>query len=185
MTKVENEWVWLAVSRYIRAHLYILDSSCEPSELQEFQKHYRVGQAVEGCVISAHKEKRLLRIKSCLSSPVDHDSFVKDIQESDTSDESGAEHFLQGDIIGGRVKKILPGIGGLLVQIGPHRYGRVHYTELVDTWEPHPLSGYEEGQFVKCKVIEISRSSDGLIHVDLSLRASLVQTHSTAMTGTT
>jgi len=183
VTKVENEWVWLTVSQNIRAHLYILDSSCEPSELQEFQKSYSIGQPVEGRIISVHKEKRLLRLKSCLSSLVDHDSLSEGIQENNVSDANVAEHIMQGDIIGGRIKKILPGVGGLLVQIGPHRYGRVHYTELMDTWVSHPLSGYEEGQFVKCKVLEISRSSDGLLHVDLSLRSSLLSIQSTVPSG--
>jgi rRNA biogenesis protein RRP5 len=34
--KVDNEWVWLTVSRNVMAHLFILDSSAEPSELKEF-----------------------------------------------------------------------------------------------------------------------------------------------------
>lgn len=179
VTKVENEWVWLTVSRNMSAHLYILDSSCEPSDLQEFQKRYSIGQPVEGRIISVHKEKRLLRLTSNLFA--NPDTLSNGILESNFSDANAAVHIMQGAIIGGRIKKILPGVGGLLVQIEPHRHGRVHYTELVDDWVPDPLSGYKEGQFVKCKVLEISRPSDGLLHVDLSLRASLVGAPSTTL----
>ncbi|KAF3620072.1 hypothetical protein FXO37_33419 [Capsicum annuum] len=34
-----------------------------------------------------------------------------------------------------------------------------------------PLSGYHEGQFVKCKVLEIAYSGKGTVHIDLSLRS--------------
>ncbi|ONK74792.1 uncharacterized protein A4U43_C03F10190 [Asparagus officinalis] len=179
VSKVDNEWVWLTVSRNVRAHIYILDSSSEPSELQEFGKLYTVGRAVEGRIIGMHKEKRLLRLCPSISSLADRGSSAKEIEESNVSDATGLEHIMQGDLIGGRIKKVLPGVGGLLVQIGPHRHGRVHYTELLDTWASNPLSRYEEGQFVKCKVLEISRSSDGLLHVDLSLRTSLMGINST------
>ncbi|CAD6220662.1 unnamed protein product [Miscanthus lutarioriparius] len=56
--------------------------------------------------------------------------------------------------------------------IGPHLHGRVHYTEIVDSWVAEPLSGFHEGQFVKCKVLSVSRSSEGSLRVDLSLRSS-------------
>ncbi|PQQ21311.1 rRNA biogenesis protein RRP5 isoform X1 [Prunus yedoensis var. nudiflora] len=41
--KVDGEWVWLTISRNVRAQLFILDSACEPSELQEFQKRFHLG----------------------------------------------------------------------------------------------------------------------------------------------
>ncbi|KAG1347685.1 putative rRNA biogenesis protein RRP5 [Cocos nucifera] len=178
VVKVDGEWVWLTMSRSVMAHIFVLDSSCEPGELQEFQQRYSVGQAVKGKVISINKEKKLLRLASCPSSfvsgsSVDHEIVEVDIQENKVSNVTCAEHILQGDIVGGKVKRILPGVSGLFVQIGPHLFGKVHYTELVDTWVPQPLSGYHEGQFVKCKILEITRSSEGTLHVDLSLRSSL------------
>lgn len=190
--KVDGEWVWLTVSRYVMAHIFVLDSSCEPGELQEFQHRYSVGQVVKGKIISINREKKLLRLASCPSSAVfessvvascpssfvsessvDHEIVKVDIQENKVSNVNRAEHILQGDIVGGEVKRILPGVSGLLVQIGPHLFGKAHYTELVDEWVPQPLSGYHEGQFVKCKILEITRSLGGTLHVDLSLRSSL------------
>ncbi|KAG1347586.1 Ribosomal protein S1-like1 [Cocos nucifera] len=155
VVKVDGEWVWLTMSRSVMAHIFVLDSSCEPGELQEFQQWYSVGQAVKGKVISINKEKKLLRLASCPSSfvsgsSVDHEIVKVDIQENKVSNVNCAEHIFQGDIVGGKVKRILPGVSGLLVQIGPHLFGKVHYTELVDAWVPQPLSGYHEGQFVKC-----------------------------------
>ncbi|GJZ54211.1 rRNA biogenesis protein RRP5 [Tanacetum coccineum] len=74
-----------------------------------------------------------------------------------------------------RISRVLPGVGGLIVQLDPHLSGKVHYTELVDSWISNPLYGYHEGQFVKCKVLGVSRSGTGTIHVDLSLHSSLVE----------
>ncbi|KAI3767275.1 hypothetical protein L2E82_17367 [Cichorium intybus] len=51
--------------------------------------------------------------------------------------------------------------------------GKVHFTEIQDSWVPNPLSNYHEGQFVKCKVLDISHSGTGTVHVDLSLRSNV------------
>lgn len=160
------------------ARLFILDSSCEPTELNDLQKRYSVGQAVEARILSVDKAKKLLRLTLRQSlfayNQVFNHQSCEDGEENKLSDVNGTECIFQGDIVGGRIKKVMPAVGGLLVQIGQHLHGKVHYTELADMWILHPLSGYQEGQFVKCKVLEISRSSGGPVHVDLSLRASLL-----------
>ncbi|XP_059646446.1 rRNA biogenesis protein RRP5 [Cornus florida] len=175
--KVDKEWVWLTVSRNVKAQLYLLDSACEPTELQELQKRFNVGKAISGYILSTNKKKKLLRLvlHPLSVSPdgtVDDESFKMD-DLSCPSNENVTSHIHKGDILGGRISKILPGVGGLLVQIDPHLYGKVHFMELTDVWMSDPLSGYHEGQFVKCKVLEISRSVKGTVHIDLSLRSSL------------
>lgn len=168
--KVDSEWAWLRVSRHVNAQLHILDSSSDPAELQEFQKLFYVGKTVSGHVLNINKEKKLLRL-------VRHPLHTKDNKKDESSDVvfdyNGTSHIQEGDIVGARISRILPGVGGMLVQIGPHTYGRAHFTELKDAWVPDPLSGYHEGQFVKCKVLEISKSVNGNAHIDLSLRFSL------------
>ncbi|KAM3406782.1 hypothetical protein ACQJBY_000696 [Aegilops geniculata] len=164
VVKVDAEWVWLTVSRKVMAHLFILDSSVEPSELKEFQQRYSVGQAVKGRIIGVNREKRLLRLKA-----FDNQCMLENIDDTQKTISSIAEHTKEGDVIGGRIQRILPGVGGLVIQIGPHLHGRVHYTEIVDSWVPEPLSGIHEGQFVKCKVLAVSRQAEGSVRVDLSL----------------
>ncbi|KAM0907252.1 hypothetical protein ACQ4PT_016250 [Festuca glaucescens] len=167
VVKVDKEWVWLTLSRDVMAHLFILDSSVEPSELKEFQLRYSVGQAVKGRVIGVNREKRLLRLKA-----LDNQCMLENVKEHSVS--SIAEHTREGDIIGGCIQRILPGVGGLVIKIGPHLHGRVHYTEIVDSWVLEPLSEFHEGQFVKCKVLTVSRPSEGSVRVDLSLRSSII-----------
>ncbi|XP_047065706.1 rRNA biogenesis protein RRP5 [Lolium rigidum] len=167
VVKVDKEWVWLTLSRDVMAHLFILDSSVEPSELKEFQQRYSVGQAVKGRVIGVNREKKLLRLKA-----LDNQCMLENVKEQSVS--SIAEHTREGDIIGGCIQRILPGVGGLVIKIGPHLHGRVHYTEIVDSWVPEPLSEFHEGQFVKCKVLAVSRQSEGSVRVDLSLRSSII-----------
>ncbi|XP_068652858.1 rRNA biogenesis protein RRP5 isoform X2 [Aristolochia californica] len=176
--KVDSEWVWLIVSRNVSAHLFLLDSSCEPSELQMFQKKFSVGQVVSGYIMSINQEKRLLRIMLCPPSArqnthLEVESVKLEASGTTVTNDNKNLHILQGDLIGGRISKIFPGVGGLVVQIGPHLYGKVHFTELKDGWVSDPLEGYHEGDFVKCKVLEISRSFKGTTHVELSLRAAL------------
>ncbi|KAL4578244.1 hypothetical protein LXL04_014364 [Taraxacum kok-saghyz] len=154
--KVDKDWIWLAVTRDIRAQLYILDTSSNPSDLDNFQKRFHVGKRVSGYILNTNKEKKLLRI---VSQPVVENKNV-------------ASHICEGGVVGGRVSRILPGVGGLIVQIDPHLSGKVHFTEMEDSWVPDPVSGYREGQFVKCKVLGIGESGTGFVHVDLSLRSS-------------
>ncbi|KAK4359674.1 hypothetical protein RND71_021903 [Anisodus tanguticus] len=168
--KVDNEWAWLTISRDVKAQLYILDSSNEPSELDEFQKRFSVSRAFSGYVLSCNKEKKLVRL---ISHPMLVDPERPVCQgdgPTDHSSESMVFHIRDGSVLGGRISKILPGVGGLLVHIDPHLYGKVHFTELTDPGVADPLSGYHEGQFVKCKVLEIAHSGKRTVHIDLSLR---------------
>lgn len=173
--KVDMEWAWLTVSRNVSARFFILDSSPEPSELQDFQRRFSIGKAISGYILSVDKEKRLLRmVRQPLGDHANDCAVTKaDASNSSVPAANVIAHVHEGDILGGRISKILPGVGGLLVQIGPFIYGRVHFTELKDDWVPDPLYGYSEGQFVRCKVLEIRRSIQGSVQVDLSLRSSL------------
>lgn len=166
--RVDTDWVWLSISRDVRAQLYVLDSASECNELEEFQKRFHVGQALSGYILSSNKEKKMLRVvlQALAVFPVSENGDVS----NRISKEITTAHLREGQAVGGRIFKILPGIGGLLVQIDPHLYGKVHYTELTDDWVPDPLSGYREGHFVTCKVLEVSRSVTGTTHIDLSLR---------------
>ncbi|KAM7262095.1 hypothetical protein ACFE04_021172 [Oxalis oulophora] len=172
--KVDNEWAWLTVSRHVRAQLYVLDSASEPSQLQEFQQHFPVGKAVLGHVLTINEEKKMLRIVLHPLKPQANSNTadMADDLERKISKSDAIAHICDGDIVGGRISRILPGVGGLIVQIGPHMYGRVHFTELKDSWVPDPMSGFLEREFIKCKVLEISHSANGNAHVDLSLRLS-------------
>ncbi|KAL3341525.1 hypothetical protein AABB24_025863 [Solanum stoloniferum] len=168
--KVDKEWAWLTISRDVKAQLYILNSSNDPSELDEFQERFSVGRAFSGYVLRCNKEKKLVRL---ISQPllVDPETACLGDGPTNHSSESVAFHIHEGSVLVGRISKILPGVGGLLVQIDPHLYGKVHFTELTDPGVADPLSGYHEGQFVKCKVLEIAQSGKGTVHIDLSLRS--------------
>ncbi|KAL0817225.1 rRNA biogenesis protein RRP5 isoform X1 [Brassica napus] len=176
--KVDKEWVWLTISRNVTAGVFILDTACDAQELEEFERRFPIGKAVSGYVLTYNKEKKTAQL---VQRP------LLDIQKSiangggcktDNLDNSipgdDATLFIhEGDILGGRISKILPGVGGLRVQIGPNVFGRVHFTEINDSWVSNPLDGFHEGQFVKCKVLEISNSSKGTLQIELSLRTSL------------
>lgn len=167
--KVDCQWVWLTVSREVRAQIFFLDTSCEPDELQDLQKQFSVGKSVRGHILSINKEKRLLRLVLRPLSTIPNGNETIEDQSNDNVIENVFSLIREGSVVGGRISKVLPGVGGLLVEIGPHLYGKVHFTELTDS-APDPLLGYREGQFVKCKVLEVSPTGRGTVHVDLSLR---------------
>lgn len=168
--KVDKEWVWLAVSRQVKAKLFILDSACEPGDLENFQKRFRVGATLSGYILSMNREKMSLRLVMHPFSATSNGLFGG-LKNCYTSDEKEVHHLQSGGVRGGRVWRILPGVGGMLVQVGPYLYGKVHYTELTDSWVSDPLSGYHEGQFVKCKILDVNNSANGNVHIDLSLRS--------------
>ncbi|XP_019092187.1 PREDICTED: rRNA biogenesis protein RRP5-like [Camelina sativa] len=176
--KVDKEWVWLAISRNVTARLFILDTASEAHELEEFERRFPVGKAVSGYVLTYNKEKKTLRLVQ-RPLPDIHKSIANgvgskmDNLDSSIPGDDGTLFIHEGDILGGRISKILPGVGGIRVQIGPYVFGRVHFTEINDSWVPNPLDGFREGQFVKCKVLEISSSSKGTWQIELSLRKSL------------
>ncbi|XP_010489787.1 PREDICTED: rRNA biogenesis protein RRP5-like [Camelina sativa] len=176
--KVDKEWVWLAISRNVTARLFILDTASEAHELEEFERRFPIGKAVSGYVLTYNKEKKTLRLVQ-RPLPDIHKSIANGVgSKMDKLDSSipcddGTLFIHEGDILGGRISKILPGVGGIRVQIGPYVFGRVHFTEINDSWVPNPLDGFREGQFVKCKVLEISSSSKGTWQIELSLRKSL------------
>lgn len=38
--KVDSEWAWISITRHVKAQLFVLDSACESSELQNFQNRF-------------------------------------------------------------------------------------------------------------------------------------------------
>lgn len=175
--KVDKEWVWLAISRNVTARIFILDTAFEASELEEFERRFPIGKAISGYVLTYNKEKKTLRLvqRQLLDTTktIDNGGDSKTDKVDSTLGDDATLFIHEGDILGGRISKILPGVGGLRVQIGPYVFGRVHFTEISDSWVSNPLDDFREGQFVKCKVLEISSSSKGTVQVELSLRASL------------
>ncbi len=67
--------------------------------------------------------------------------------------------------------KPLEGDHGLLIQLGPQLYGRVHLTDVADRYSAEPLAAYKRNQVVKCCVLQVHADSK---QVDLSLRPSRV-----------
>ncbi|CAN8259671.1 unnamed protein product [Cochlearia groenlandica] len=176
--KVDKEWVWLSISRNVTARIFVLDTACEAHELEKFEKRFPIGQAVSGYVLTFNKEKKTLRLVqrpllNIHKSMANGGGSKTDKLESSIPSDDATLFIHEGDILGGRISRILSGVGGLRVQIGPYVFGRVHFTEINDSWVSNPLDGFQEGHFVKCKVLEISSSSKGTVQVELSLRASL------------
>ena len=53
--KVENECIWLTISRHIKAQLFLIDTSCESNELSEFPKCCGAEKKKKNCFWSSFK----------------------------------------------------------------------------------------------------------------------------------
>lgn len=169
--EVQDECIWLLLSPNLKGRLFVLDSSTDPVELEDFKKRFQIGQAVKCRVLKVDQEKGMLDLSSCglefSSGRGVGEQIVNELE------------IKMGDILGGRVSKVLPGVGGLSVQVGAHLFGRVHITHLHDNWKDNPTEDFQEGQFVRCIVLDVNKGSSGSIQIDLSLRHSLLGSHAT------
>ena len=154
--EVHDEWAWLLLSPNIMGRLFVLDSSNEPVELAHFKERYQIGQPVK-----------------CRVMKIDCETGKLDLSVRALNTTTNLADIKVNDILGGRVSKILPGIGGLSVQLGAHLFGRVHVTDLLDIWKDYPTNDFQEGQFVKCVVIDVNKNVTGNMQIDNSLRDSL------------
>lgn len=87
--KVDKEWVWLAVSWLVKAKLFILDSACEPSDLENFQQRVKLGTALSGYILSVNRERKSLRL---IMHPFS--AISNGLENSYTSDEKEVAMFI-------------------------------------------------------------------------------------------
>lgn len=133
----------LGVSTQVRGRLHVVESASDPSDMRKFKQRFKLGDAVKCRVVSVDTKTHSLEL-SC--KPLG----------------SGVNGRLEvGDVVTGRISKVLPGIKGLLVQVGIHTVGHVAITELGDRWRERPLEGFAAGQFVKCAVLDVTENASG------------------------
>lgn len=176
--EVNSEWAWLLVAPHLRGRLFHLESSSNPSELEKFTERFPVGTAVSCRVKAIDHEKQTLdfTLREARQQQQKSEFNVPPMEGDDSSiekDDKQDVEFQKGDILSGRVARINPGVGGLSIQIAPNVFGRVHVTHLSDSWRDDPVAGFKEGQFVRCVVLDVVKTSTGKTHIDLTLRASL------------
>jgi predicted RNA-binding protein with RPS1 domain len=130
----------LGVSTQVRGRLHVVESASDPSDMRKFKQRFKLGDAVKCRVVAVEAKTHSLEL-SCKALG------------------SGVNGRLEvGDVMTGRVSKVLPGIKGLLVQVGIHNVGHVAITELGDRWRERPLEGFATGQFVKCAVLDVTEN---------------------------
>lgn len=176
--EVAGEWAWLLVAPHLRGRLFVLDSSNNPEELENFKERFKVGTPVSCRVKAIDHEKQTLDLTTLRDT--DNNKIaefeVPPVEGQDPNSTDSSEKvlgFKEGSVVGGRVARINPGVGGLSVQVAPALFGRVHVTHLGDVWRDDPAAGFKEGQFVRCVILEVGKNFSGRPQVDLSLRASL------------
>jgi len=145
--QVGGDCLWVALSPSLRGRMFVLEGSKDEDEAKKWTARFQVGQHIPKCrVMFRDLARRTL----------------------DLSLRAWTE-FKSGLILPGRVAKVLPGAGGLNVQLGARSFGRVHITDVCDRWVDGVLKGFKEGQLLSCAVIQSDKDQR---RIDLSLRAS-------------
>lgn len=166
------------VAPHVRGRLFILDSSTDPTELQSFKERFTIGTAVHCCVKAIDHSKGTLDF-TLVATDNNFNKAEIEVPQIEGQDPSSEDNdgkrgeIKEGEIMGGRISRLYPGVGGLSVQIAPSLFGRVHVTHMSDTWRDNPVTHFREGQFVRCVVLEVKKSVVGKPQIDLSLRSSL------------
>ncbi|TPX58764.1 hypothetical protein SpCBS45565_g07918 [Spizellomyces sp. 'palustris'] len=143
-------WIHISPSLLGRAHLLTLP---DPNVLRKPQKHFPPGTALRCWVQKKDAEKSTLDLSLCEPTA---ESLVT------------LETVKIGQLLNGRITLLQPG-QGLTIQVSSSLYGRVHLTDLSDTYQKEPLADFQPGRIVQCCVIGMNREKKQL---DLSLRES-------------
>ncbi|KAF7723464.1 rRNA bioproteinsis protein rrp5 [Apophysomyces ossiformis] len=119
----------------------------------EFQKHFIAGEALKVSVLAVDPEKGIL-------------DFVH-LDESNVPLVHDIESVSEGQILNACVNKV--DRKDVFVQVGSNVPGRIHMTDLFDSYIENPTAKFERGQVVRCMVVGVDSNRN---RVDLSMRPS-------------
>ncbi|KAI8369582.1 uncharacterized protein BYT42DRAFT_607950 [Radiomyces spectabilis] len=131
--------------------------SSDPALANDMTKHFIIGQAIKVAVLNVDAGKKSLKM-----------------MHQDTDDTQVIDDFdslSKGQVVSGVIRKV-DEQHGLLVGLNKKMAGKVHRTDLSDTFTDDPTAGFKVGQVVRCAVISIDAKNK---RVDLSLRASRLE----------
>ena len=164
VVKVEAEGLWVAITPNVKGRVFILDVCDDVSILSDLGAHFKIGQPVRAVVTSF--DSKSSRLDLSLKIVPDASKKKKKVATAVATAE-----FSAGQIIVARISKILGGQGGLYLQLDSRRFGRVHITDISDTFADDPTKDFTVGQFVRAYVLEVDHAQQ---RTDLSLRPSRV-----------
>ncbi|KAG0172965.1 rRNA biogenesis protein rrp5 [Apophysomyces sp. BC1034] len=119
----------------------------------EFQKHFTAGEALKVAVLAVDVEKGIL-------------DFVH-LDEANVPCIYDIQSVSEGQVLNACVNKVDK--KDLFVQVGSNVPGRIHLTDLFDSYIENPTEKFERGQVVRCMVVGVDNNKN---RVDLSMRAS-------------
>ncbi|KAJ3056513.1 Protein RRP5 [Rhizophlyctis rosea] len=145
--------VWIHLSTHALGRLSVFELPVDLMDVSDLESRFPSGLAVEVYVLRVNAEKKAL-----------------DLTMKSRPEKLELKTLEEGKVLVGRVTKV-NAEQGLVVQLGPQIYGRVHLTDLRDGYLKQPTEGFEKGDVVRCCVLSVDIANK---QVDLSLRASRV-----------
>eukprot|EP00741_Cyanophora_paradoxa_P002551 tig00000605_g2475.t1 len=149
----DKDSLWVQLSPYVKARAFVCDAAATEEAVADPSSAFPRGTRVVARILSVDAERERMDVA---------------LKEGATSGElkAGAELL-------GRVSKHLPDATGLMVQVGPHAFGRVHITDVPDDVTAGAESAaeavkerYPEGAAVRCWVLSVDETGR---RIDLSL----------------
>lgn len=160
VNKIDANGLWVNVSPNVRGRVEILQVSDNLDVVKNLDKHFLIGQAVQCVVISKDLDKHNLdlSIKGAVAGGSSK-GFITDF-----------DSVKEGMVVIGRVIKVQLNLG-VILQLSDSVNGRVHLTDLVDTYVDEPTKLFTNGQIIQCCIVGVDAQSK---QVDLSLRTSRI-----------
>eukprot|EP00163_Fabomonas_tropica_P031767 TRINITY_DN767_c0_g2_i2.p1 TRINITY_DN767_c0_g2~~TRINITY_DN767_c0_g2_i2.p1 ORF type:complete len:2036 (+),score=672.00 TRINITY_DN767_c0_g2_i2:48-6110(+) len=155
--RVAPDGLWVTLSPTVKGRVFVLDVAQSLEVLRSLPEHFSPGQGLVVHVLGTDKERHTVDL-----------SVIKPVSDS----------LAANSIVSGRVSKIDSMF--MSVQVGAHKFGRVHITNANDKFVSHPFSKYSTGDFIRCAVLSHSKNMG---QIDLSLRASDTGGHASSKAG--
>lgn len=142
--KIEKSVFWILLSNNILGRVFYLDASHSINVVSNIAQHFKIGDYVE-----------------CIASKIDTSKNAVDLSIKEASAE-----IKTGMTTCGKVSSVKPE-SGLIIQLTAQKYGRLHLTDISDTFTGNPTNAFIPGQLVKCHILNTDSSK-----IDVSTRES-------------
>ena len=142
---VQDDYVWVVLSRAVRGRMHVLESSADPAELARFRERFQPGDRIACTIVRRDKARKIVDLS----------------MRSD-----GTAALTAGDACDGLVTAVTP--LHATVQLRGGVFGRVFVTDVAGGDLERGMSRIAAGSIVRCTVLA-SSSHDGKRRIDLAV----------------
>jgi rRNA biogenesis protein RRP5 len=160
VSEIKSDSLMVHIGTNLRARIAKMHVSQDVQVLNDLKSHFAIGQALNTKVLSVDEEKNRVDLTNITDGEIAIQNYVTDINAID-----------EGLIVQGTVTKADPA-RGVVVKLGEHLFGKIHLTDIADSFVQNPAKQLETGHLVKCYVLAVDKETK---KIDLSTRQSRLE----------